>query len=232
MEDKTNKEASASPEQDYLNINRDAWNQRARINLQSAFYDVEGFLKGQSSLKDIELELLGDVRGKRILHLQCHFGQDCISLARLGARVTGVDLSDEAIGYARELAGRTGMEVKPGGQLVFAEFHPVVWMFDNDFQRVAYRYFNDEAIVETLSGTYADRYADVQLQSVSWNHGLGEVVNSLIKAGLHIQSLNEYDYSPFDCFSHTEEFAPGKFRIRHLENFIPMVYSIGAVKLR
>ena len=58
---------------------------------------MEAFRAGKSSLKQIELTLLGDVRGKSILHLQCHFGQDTISLARMGARVTGIDLSDAAI---------------------------------------------------------------------------------------------------------------------------------------
>ena len=60
------------------------------MHLKSDFYDVEGFLKGESSLNDIELGLLGDIKGKSILHLQCHFGQDTISLGRLGANVTGV----------------------------------------------------------------------------------------------------------------------------------------------
>jgi len=63
-----------------------------------------------------------------------------------------------------------------------------------------------------------------------WNHGLSEVINNLIKCGLEINTLNEYDYSPYDCFSKTIEFEPKKYRIRHLENKIPMVYSIVATK--
>ena len=73
---------------DYLEINRKSWNNRVDVHLKSDFYDVEGFLKGESSLNDIELGLLGDIKGKSILHLQCHFGQDTISLGRLGANVT------------------------------------------------------------------------------------------------------------------------------------------------
>ena len=57
--------------------------QQVDVHLKSDFYDVEGFLKGESSLNDIELGLLGDIKGKSILHLQCHFGQDTISLGRL-----------------------------------------------------------------------------------------------------------------------------------------------------
>ena len=89
---------------DYLEINRKSWNSRVDVHLKSDFYDVKGFLKGESSLNDIELDLLGDIKGKSILHLQCHFGQDTISLGRLGANVTGVDLSDKAIDNAKILA--------------------------------------------------------------------------------------------------------------------------------
>jgi hypothetical protein len=71
-----------NPTPNYIDINRDSWNNRTETYLKSDFYDLEGFLKGKSSLNDIELNLLGDVNGKTILHLQCHFGQDSISLAR------------------------------------------------------------------------------------------------------------------------------------------------------
>ena len=83
-------------ETNYLEINRQSWNNRTDVHIQSAFYDLDSFLKGQNSLNDIELALLGDIAGKDILHLQCHFGQDSISLSRLGANVTGIDLSAEA----------------------------------------------------------------------------------------------------------------------------------------
>jgi len=91
-------------EENYIEINKHSWNNRLASHLTSNFYDMEGFVKGNSSLNDIELNLLGNVQGKKILHLQCHFGQDSISLARLGAEVVGVDLSDKAIDTARELA--------------------------------------------------------------------------------------------------------------------------------
>ncbi|HRP31258.1 MAG TPA: hypothetical protein PKV73_05185 [Agriterribacter sp.] len=77
------------------------WNNRVDTHLKSEFYDVEGFLKGKTSINEIELGLPGDIKGKKILHLQCHFGQNTISLGRRGADVTGVDLSDKAIESAR-----------------------------------------------------------------------------------------------------------------------------------
>ena len=88
---------------DYIKINKQTWNNKTAVHIDSDFYDNDNFIKGKSTLNSIELDLLGDVNGKKILHLQCHFGQDSLSLARLGAKVTGVDLSDRAIDKAQEL---------------------------------------------------------------------------------------------------------------------------------
>lgn len=261
--------------ENYKEINREQWNQRVEPHVESDFYDVAGFINGNTSLKETEIALLGDIRGKRILHLQCHFGQDSISMARMGASVVGADLSDKAIDKARELAQLTQTDatficcdlydlpehlneqfdlvftsygtigwlpdldrwaavvnhfLKPGGKFVFVEFHPVVWMFDDDFQSIAYRYFQSEPIIETTAGTYADRDAPILATSVSWNHGMAEVITSLLKQGIQLQDLVEYDFSNYNCFAHTTEFEPGKFRIQHLGNNIPMMYSIVGVK--
>jgi len=262
-------------EHNYAEINKQSWNNRTDIHIKSEFYDVAGFLKGNTSLMDIELALLGDIRGKSILHLQCHFGQDSISLSRMGAKVTGVDLADRAIENAKKLAAEAHADttficcnvydlpahcdekfdivftsygvigwlpdlnqwaalishfLKPGGKFILVEFHPVVWMFDNDFEKVAYNYFNDGPIIETESGTYADRDASIRQEYVCWNHGSGEVINSLISNGLEILSFNEFDYSPYNCFNKTVEIGPKKFRIGHLGNKIPMVFAVEAQK--
>lgn len=262
--------------EDYLTINRASWNNRTDAHLKSTFYDMPGFLQGNSSLKDIELGLFSDVNGKSILHLQCHFGQDSISLSRLGAEVTGVDLSDKAIESAKEIAEQTNSSakficsdvyelpahldeqfdfvfasygtigwlpdldrwakivsryLKPDGKFVFVEFHPVVWMFDDDFKTVFYNYFNSDAIIAHENGTYADKEAAINQDYVMWNHSLGEVLGSLLANGLQIDHFEEYDYSPYDCFSDTEEFEPGKFRIKHFGSKIPMLYSLLAVKM-
>jgi len=86
-----------TPETNYIEINKQSWNNRTEAHLKSDFYNLEEFIKGATSLNSIELDLLGDIKGKSILHLQCHFGQDTISLNRLGANVIGIDLSDKAI---------------------------------------------------------------------------------------------------------------------------------------
>ncbi|WP_216616423.1 class I SAM-dependent methyltransferase [Marinifilum caeruleilacunae] len=84
--------------------NRESWNELTALHAGSSFYDLEGFKNGKSSLNHIEIEELGDIKGKKILHLQCHFGMDTLSLARLGAEVVGVDISDASIAKAKELA--------------------------------------------------------------------------------------------------------------------------------
>src|SRR5277367_1293094 len=84
--------------------NPDAWNQMARIHASSRGYRLAGFKGGENVLKPIELREVGDVRGKSLLHMQCHFGLDTMSWARMGAKVTGVDFSDEAIKLARSIS--------------------------------------------------------------------------------------------------------------------------------
>ncbi|CAF1103577.1 unnamed protein product [Didymodactylos carnosus] len=97
---------------DYISVNRQLWNANTNIHVESSFYNVRGFLVNNNShtLNPTELDLLGDTEQKCILHLQCHFGLDTLSLARLGAKhVTGVDLSNVAIDKARKLAIKTNL---------------------------------------------------------------------------------------------------------------------------
>ncbi len=96
----------------YFEANKKMWNDRTGIHVKSEFYNVEGFKEGKTSLKFIELEELGDVNGKSILHLQCHFGQDSLSLARMGAKVTGIDLSEKAIEEAQKLNDKLSLNVE------------------------------------------------------------------------------------------------------------------------
>ncbi|MBK8227147.1 MAG: class I SAM-dependent methyltransferase [Flavobacteriales bacterium] len=258
-------------DRDAFEANRQLWNARVPHHLASRMYDVDGFLAGKSSLTDIELDLLGDVTGKRILHLQCHFGQDTLSIARMGAEVTGLDISDAALEEARKLAARCGSKadwvlsnvvdhvreldgefeivftsygtigwlpdlkpwaanikryLKPGGRFVFVEFHPAVWMFDNDFTHVQYSYFNREVIVEQEQGTYADRDAPIKLASYGWNHDLGEVLTALINEGLVLERFMELDGSPHDSFTNTVRGSDGMYRVKGMEGKLPMVYGL------
>lgn len=95
-----------------MESNRRRWNEATPVHDRSDFYDVEGFKRGKLTLMPIDREELGDVAGKSLLHLQCHFGLDTMSWARLGARVTGVDFSEEAIDLARSLSMELGTEAE------------------------------------------------------------------------------------------------------------------------
>lgn len=260
---------------EYIKLNKTTWNDKVDVHIASDFYENENFLKGKSTLQSIELELLGDISNKKILHLQCHFGQDTISFSRLGAKATGVDLSDKAIERAKEFNAQLGLDatficcdvyetpnyldekfdivftsygtigwlpdldkwakivshfLKPNGKFIMADFHPVVWMYDNDFKEVFYNYFNVEPIYENETGTYADKDAAIVNKTISWNHPISEILNALINSGLELNQFNEYNYSPYNCFNKTEEFETGKFRIKNFGSKIPMVYSILATK--
>jgi len=96
--------------EDFYAANRARWDETVPIHTASRGYDMEGFLRGEKSLYDVETTEVGDVRGKTLLHLQCHFGMDTLNWARLGAKVTGLDFSGAAVEQARELAKRIGVE--------------------------------------------------------------------------------------------------------------------------
>jgi ubiquinone/menaquinone biosynthesis C-methylase UbiE len=262
---------------DYIDINKKLWNQRTEIHYNSDFYDIDSFINGKDSLNTIELELLGEIKGKNILHLQCHFGQDTISLSRHGAAVTGVDFSEKAIEKAKGINDllRTNAKfiqsdvyqlpeildekfdivftsygvigwlpdmsrwakvinhfLKPGGEFLMVEFHPIVWMFSDDFTKIEFNYMDSKPIIEETKGTYTDKNAQIKEKSICWNHGLSTVIDSLIKTGLIITDFREYNYSPYDCFENTVKIDDRKFVIKGLENKIPMTYSLKAVKDR
>ena len=106
--------------------NRESWNEATRQH-NSHKGDQAGFLRwGGSTLFQEEVELLGDIRGENLLHLQCNAGQDTLSVAtKLGARVTGVDISDEAIGFAKSLSLESGI---PGR---FIRSEVIGWLHEN-----------------------------------------------------------------------------------------------------
>ena len=94
---------------DPIEQNRARWDEVVDIHVASDFYRVAEFKAGKSALDTIVLSEIGNVAGQRLLHLQCHFGLDTLSLARLGAHVTGLDFSPKAIKAARSLAIETNI---------------------------------------------------------------------------------------------------------------------------
>jgi SAM-dependent methyltransferase len=91
-------------ETELMEVNRRQWDERAPLHVASEFYDVDSFRSGKSTLRTVEIEEVGDVAGRDLLHLQCHFGLDTLSWARRSAHVTGLDFSAPAIEAARTLA--------------------------------------------------------------------------------------------------------------------------------
>jgi SAM-dependent methyltransferase len=263
----------------YHQANLALWNEWADINAKSKTYDVAGFLAGKDTLTPIELEELGPVAGKTLLHLQCHFGLDTLSWARRGARVTGVDFSDRAVSLAQDLAWQAGLEarficgdvyalpealsgqfdvvyttygvlcwlrdlkrwaeliarcLKPGGVFYVADFHPFLYVFDDDHPtelRVKHPYFYRPVPMEwAVHGSYADREAQVnQPVEYEWAHSLGEIVSVLAEAGLRIEFLHEHRRSVDKIIACMEQDAEGWWRLKG-ESDLPLMFSLRAVK--
>ena len=101
--------------EDYRQLNRANWDERAGPHAASPGYAVERFAADPAFLSKVvrfDLPLLGDVSGLRGVHLQCHIGTDTISLARLGAEMTGLDFSPASLAQARRIAGLAGADIR------------------------------------------------------------------------------------------------------------------------
>lgn len=259
----------------YFKVNKNTWNKKVAIHVQSKMYNMDAFRAGKSSLMPYELKALGDVNGKSLLHLQCHFGQDTLSWSRMGAKTVGVDLSDEGIKLAKQLNTElklnaefvccnvldTSQHIKEKFDIVFTsygtigwlpdlkpwakmiserlkeegvfyivEFHPILWMFDYaDGQPIMkYHYNQDEVIYDEYEGTYADNESKMISKEYGWNHGLSDVVNALIEAGLQIEYLNEYDESPYDVFPELIKQKNDMYKMK--DKLFPMLFEIKASK--
>jgi ubiquinone/menaquinone biosynthesis C-methylase UbiE len=261
----------------YFEANKKLWNERTPIHVNSEFYSNDEFIAGKNSLNKIELDEIGDVKGKSVLHLQCHFGQDTISFARMGAKATGVDFSDEAIENAKKINEKCGTDaefincniydlknhldekfdiiftsygvigwlpdlnewanlinhfLKPGGVFYIIEFHPMVWMFDDNFERFDYSYFTTSEPIEISSTTtYASSTEKLQgVTEYSWNHALSETINALIQADLKIEFLNEFPFSPYNIFPDMYKEDDGYWRMKKFGEKLPLLFSIKAKK--
>ena len=192
--------------------NRELWNSRVDAHIDSDFYDHQGFLEGRNSLNAPELELLGDVAGLRILHLQCHFGQDSLSLARMGARVTGVDISDQAIMRAREINHQLQLDaefvccnvlevtdhIDEKFDLVFASYGTIGWIetLDPYFKNVE-RLLSDDG-----------RYLIVDFHPVYWmfNDDLSAIEYAYFNRGPIIEEV-EGSYASADANPKMKEYG-------------------------
>jgi 2-polyprenyl-3-methyl-5-hydroxy-6-metoxy-1,4-benzoquinol methylase len=107
----TDKATKPDDDPERIAANRAMWDERVPIHVAGDFYGVDEFRSGrqQLAIRPFEVDEMGSVEGRTLLHLQCHFGLDTLSWARLGARVTGLDFSGPAVEAATQLAGEIGV---------------------------------------------------------------------------------------------------------------------------
>jgi SAM-dependent methyltransferase len=263
---------------EYRRANRALWNEWTQIHARGNTYGLEDFKAGKNKLHPLEINEVGPVAGKSLLHLQCHFGLDTLTWARLGAQVTGVDFSDEAINLARSISAECAIPgrficcdlydlpnhlddtfdivftsygvltwlpdlaawaqlvaryLKPEGLFYIAEFHPTSYIFDETASelRITYPYFNPEVEAYPVQGSYADHEAVVhQPVEYGWTHTLGEVITSLIQAGLSLEFVHEFPFNIYKGFAFLEQADDGYWYLPGKAQTIPFLYSIRAVK--
>lgn len=118
-------------------MNRDVWNEIVELHYHHPDYKLKEFLDGWNSLKQIEKDALGDVSGKELLHLMCQFGMDTLSWARLGAKVTGVDISDKSIEFAEKLKSEANL---PEAKFVRSDIYDLIGKIDHKFDFIFQSY--------------------------------------------------------------------------------------------
>ena len=166
------------------------------------------------------------------LSVDCRFvGGNVLDAPRLvDAACDVVFVSYGAIGWLDCLdawAGAVAGCLKPGGTLVMAEFHPVIWMFDDDFERLAYPW-SSGPIRETVTGTYASPDAPDVQEMVSWNHGTADVLGALLRAGFTLTAYTEHMEAGFPFAKKAEPVGEGLYRIPSLGDGVPHVYALRA----
>lgn len=172
----------------YFDTNLKRWNELVDINAQSKFYDLDGFKKGKTSLLSIERKELTEVKGKNLLHLQCHFGMDTLSWAREGAIVTGVDFSENAIKLARTLSN----ELEIPASFIHSNIYNLPNVLDTTFDII----FTSYGVIGWLPDLY--KWAEIinhflKPQGIFYiieNHPFGNLIDEKYKEEFKIG----YDY--------------------------------------
>jgi SAM-dependent methyltransferase len=221
--------------------NKALWDSRVAGHVASAFYDVPAFLAGKCSLMPAELEALGDVRGRSLLHLQCHFGMDTLSWARRGATVTGMDISGAAIAQARELATQIGvaatfvessvqdLPAHLDGQfdIVFSSYGALLWLPDlEEWADIVCRYLKPGGqfcLAEFHPSWHSLDWHSLQLTYPYFNRGeaFEETAVTSYAGTAEVPGLKEY----FWCHSLGEIMQPLIDRGLRIERFQEYPYS-------
>lgn len=288
-------------EDDYLQVNQANWDSRAAVHAED--YGLPALLADPTALSStvqFDLPRLGELTGLAVLHLQCHLGDDTLSLARLGAAsVTGVDLSGKSLEVARRLAqaaqtpvdyvhsdvysapqvlGRqfdlvyTGIGalcwlpdiqrwaqtvaalLRPGGRLFIRDAHPMldtlvpVMIGDDPEDRaqqpwitsaghltaaVELPYFQqDDGLVWSEEYSYAGDKPLTAPTSISWNHGIGQIITAVADAGLTVTSFTEHDSAPWEALPGLmiEDRATGEWRLTERPERLAATFTLTAIR--
>ena len=257
--------------------NRGLWDEIAPVHAR-AYPEVDILREGGIALDEIELQEIGEVQGKTLLHLQCHIGTDTLSWARQGATVTGIDFSRESIAQAQELQQELGLEatflqanvydlravlsgrfdivytsrgvlcwlrdldewariiahfLKPGGIFYLMESHPFLNMFEETKPgelELLYPYFHQEEPTrwDDDSPDYADASYVSQTPSYEWEWSIGDILNALLKAGLRLESFNEYDRLFFKYFTSMESCMDRWYHLPQHAGQLPLLFTLRA----
>ena len=272
-------------EPEWHRANRTAWDRLVDLHIGPRGYDLSDLRAGNGRLRAIEEAELPALEGRRILHLQCHFGADSLRLAQRGATVTGLDFSARAIEMARALTNELGLAdraqfvladlydavravpaphgfdmvfvtwgaicwlpdiarwsqivaamLRPGGSLYLAEGHPSAYVFDDaagssdGTPGLFAAYFSREPVIDTEPYDYADPDARLANSTIyNWNHPLGDVVTSLIGAGMTLDWLHEHDAVPWRMFRILVKDASGLYRWPD-KPWLPLGFSLSAAR--
>ncbi len=121
--------------------------------------------------------------------------------------------------------------LKPGGIFYMAEFHPLLWMLDEQFKKIKYPYDSaGTSLVFRNVPSYAEPGIPLKNREINWHHGVGSIINSLIMAGLQIDFLHEHFYSPYPVFPEAVALSQSRWVHQKLKQNIPYVFSIRAKK--
>jgi SAM-dependent methyltransferase len=272
---------------EYSSTNRDNWDDRVSIHWDSDEYNIQQFIDDPKHISDVvqfdlDRDELGDVAGKSLLHLQCHIGQDTLSLARLGADVTGVDFSELAIEACKKLSTESGTPgefvvaefydspkvlsnrqfdivytgvgaicwlpdikewakvvagfLKPGGTFYILEGHPMMWSVSEDDHGdkivLDWPYFESAGPLGFEEDTsYAGDEKIAHPKAFNFTHGLGEIIDALIQAGLSLDFVHEHKVVNWQNHPMVVPAGKGMWKMPDgKESYLPLMYSIKAHK--
>jgi SAM-dependent methyltransferase len=277
--------STGEPDSDWRALNRANWDERVAVHMRAQSYDLGPLREGRGRLNAIEEAELGPVEGLRILHLQCHFGRDTLTLAQRGADVVGLDFSEPAIAAAKALTSELGLDararfviadvydapavivdaqafdlvyvtwgalcwlpdvrrwaevvahfLKSGGRLYLADSHPSAFVLDDDAKSgdgmpgLLVPYFRGEPMLFDDPRDYADAEARLKnSRTLQWAHPLGEIVTSVIEAGLNLDWLHEHDEVPWRMFSILRRDERGVYRWPE-QPWLPLAFSLMATR--